>query len=188
MLKALRRTMATLIAVASCWAGTSWAVPVTWTDMVGPLDRLITPDNPYEYQHTILKSGYAPGTDTIYTASMYIWLYDDAIFGDIPWIGDAEETVGFRLDNGVWQAYDVDSYFYSLDNFDFTVTSLVTDGLLNVKIKSYRGDFGFAGSLLLANGESTAVPEPSTLALFGFGLLGVGLATRLGRRRSTPKP
>lgn len=191
-----RRAMATAVAIGSCWAGSSWAIPVVWTDTVGALDRLITTNDPYTYTHLITDGpqGYVPGVDTLTSASLSIWLYDDAFFGDVPLVGDGEETVGFWLDNGFWQQANVDSLFYSLDNFDFTVTSLVTDGTLNVTVKAIRGDFAFAGSQLIATGQSnggtsgiggasaTAVPEPTSLALFGAGLLGIGLASRLRRR------
>jgi len=167
--------------------GVAQAVPYTWTDEIGPLDRTITASLPYTYTHDIKDGayGYRPGVDTISNASLSIWLYDDSFFGDLPIVGDGEETVAFRLDNGVWTSASVDSLFYSLDRFDFTVTSLVSDGLLNVTVRANRGDFGFAGSLLTVSGNraSTSVPEPGTLTLFGLGLLATGFAARRRRNR-----
>lgn len=163
------------------YAGTSQAIPFTWTDSAGNPGTHISAGSTYQYTHNITDgaSGYQAGIDSITSAALSIWLYDDNFFGDIPLLGDGSETVGFRLDNGVWTATRaVDSTFWSLDQFDFAVSSLLSDGLLNVVIRANSGDFRFGGSLLTVNGDRTSVPEPGTLGLLGLGLLAAGFAKR----------
>jgi PEP-CTERM motif len=165
--------------------GTAQAIPTTWTDDAGSYGYHLSAGETYSYTHNIKDDpyGYRPGIDTIWNASLSISLYD-TFFGDLPLLGDEQETVGFKFDNGSWSAWsDVDSGLLSVDNFDFTVTSLLTDGLLNVWIRAGSGDFYFVNSHLTVNGDrSTSVPEPASLSLFGLGVLAMGLAVR--RRRS----
>lgn len=163
------------------YSGTSLAVPISWNDEAGDPRTRIAVGQSYQYQHNITDgpNGFRPGLDSIGSASLSIWLRDDSFFGDIPLLGDGEEAVGFRFDNGSWSSSrSVDSTFWSLDQFDFTVSSLLSDGLLNVIIRANRGDFLFGGSLLTVNGERTSVPEPGTLGLLGLGLLAAGFAKR----------
>src|SRR5690606_15043600 len=97
------------------------------------------------------------------------------------WIGDKEETVGFKFDDGGWKYDEVDGLPlpFLTQRFDFTVTSLLTDGLLSVTIKAFQGAFLFGGSRLEVRGDSTAsVPEPGTLGLFGLSMLAMGFAAR----------
>ncbi len=51
-------------------------------------------------------------------------------------------------------------------------------GTLTVTITSLTGDFPFGGSELVANGFARNVPEPSTLALLGLGLIGIAVGAR----------
>jgi hypothetical protein len=62
-------------------------------------------------------------------------------------------------------------------------------GSLSVTITSLFGDFVFGGSHLVANGlastgPATSVPEPSTLALLGLGLLGIAVGARRKARKN----
>ncbi|HEX7325972.1 MAG TPA: hypothetical protein VF292_11575 [Rhodanobacteraceae bacterium] len=64
-------------------------------------------------------------------------------------------------------------------SFGFTADS--SSSIL--KFLSFGTPSGLPPMALLTN-VSLAVPEPPVLALFGFGLLGLGLATVVARRRA----
>jgi hypothetical protein len=183
--KLLKSKTAVLAALVMGSVGTAQAIPTTWTDDAGINGTYLEAGDIYSYTHNIKDgaNGYRPGVDSIWSASLTISLYD-TLFGDLPLIGDEQETVGFKFDNGAWSAWNiVDSALLSVDNFDFTVTSLLADGLLNVSVRAGRGDFYFVNSHLTVNGDrSTSVPEPATLSMFGLGVLAMGWAVR--RRRA----
>lgn len=184
--KAFKTKVAVLAGLTFGAFATANATPVSWTDYAGTPGKYLSQGSTYSYQHDITDDGFVPGVDSITSASLSIWLADDDLFGDLKipflgWIGDKEETVGFKFDGGSWQYDDVDGLPlpFLTQRFDFTVTSLLTDGLLSVTIKAFQGDFLFGGSRLEVSGDSTAsVPEPGTLGLFGLSMLAMGFAAR----------
>jgi hypothetical protein len=186
--KTLGRKITVCAALLMASIGTAQAVPAYWDDWAGDEGRYIDTDHSYSYTHNITDWGsgnYRPGIDSITSASLSIWLYDDAFLGDLDLgfiKGDSQETVGFRFDGGSWSSsQNVDGNIIIWDNFDFIVTSLVADGYLNVKIRANRGDFRFGASHLEAWGNkagSRSVPEPMTLSMLGLGLIGLGFAAR----------
>ena len=168
--------------------GTATATPTQWTDTYNPRDFKMTATSTYSYTHDIRDGfgGFRPGIDSISSALLTIFLYDD---------GDSSlEYARFRFDGGSYTGqYEIDGSQSSPDHFGFSLASLLSDGLLNVTVKATQGDFKFAKSELVVSGErgwwsggggsggTVAVSEPGSLAGLGFGLLALHLA--LSRRR-----
>jgi hypothetical protein len=179
----LKAQLIALAAILGSAMGTAQATPYTWVDL-HDANVLLNRNNPsYTFTHNI---GTLGPTDTILDASLTVWLYDDAFYGDVPVLGDAQETATFQFGGQLSPAQSINSIFYIRDVFSFSsITNLLSDGTLTVIINRISGDFYFDKSLLLAygdkgdvTGEVTAVPEPSSLMLLGIGLLGMGIAMR----------
>jgi PEP-CTERM motif len=183
-LKTLKSKIVVLGALLAGSIGTAQAIPQsqTWIDFEGDFGTYI--DGKYQYTHDITDgwNGFRPGIDTLTSATLSIWLYDDQGFLGIDhWLagGDSQESVKFKFDGGGWSS---SGNVELLSDFWFDVTSLLDDGLLSVVVKAVSGDFRFATSILKVHGDTgTSVPEPATLTLFGFGLLAVGFAARRKR-------
>lgn len=168
-----------LMFLAFASAGTANALPTIWTDSYNPKDFILAAPGSVSFTHDIKDSGYRPGIDSIYGAALFINLYDD---GD----SRSAEKATFKFDGSGWTpAADVVGSVSWADTFIFDVASLVTDGILNVTVKAASGDFYFADSKLIVVGNQATVPEPMSIAIFGIGLLALGMTMK--RRRSLAK-
>lgn len=176
----IKRTCAVLVAVFALHAGSAQAVPFIWADDFSPRGGIVVGPQ-LNFMHNITGGdfGFRPGIDTISNAFLNIVLADDALFGDLPILGDGQETVSFNFDGTGWTG---SSSVGLLDLFSFQFDTLLNDGVLGISIRATQGDFRFLSSSLVVTGNrAVGVAEPASMALLGLGL--IGLAWASSRRR-----
>jgi len=178
----VKRTLTVLAAMFALHAGNAYAVPFAWFDQFDRGDIAVGPQLNFSHDIRDGANGFRAGIDSISSASLNVVLSDDALFGDLPIIGDGQESVSFNFDGTGWtSAQNVGL----LDVFDFQFDSLLMDGVIGISIRAVQGDFKFLSSTLVVTGDRAAVPEPMSLALFGTGLFAL-LAFAARRVRATP--
>lgn len=182
MIRSLSKALISLVALAGLAAPAN-AAYVSWeSDYTGP-DKLLSVSGvkAFTYSHDIKTDGFQVGSDLVTSFLLTIDLYDDSL-------SDGSEKASINVPGSAGDK-EVTSFSYFNEEYAGGLSlaglfELNIWGTLSVTITALQGDFYFGGSHLVANGFSktpsttTSVPEPSTLALLGLGLLGVAAGVR----------
>jgi len=120
-------------------------------------------DNDNDYNRYGYRSGYCHGSrwGGYHCHSGYRYLISSAQY----------ENLNVTIDDVNIGTYEIDYDPLGFSNLDFS--NLQATGFLDISLLVTSGDLYFAKSTLTVEYEKVAVPEPSTLAIFGLAIMGL---------------
>ena len=192
----MKRSMMWFVGIMGFFATEAYAVPITFTDTT-----LFTASDAIDsVTGTTDLDGYGRGDVNFLDGALdYVsWTHhydfvptlDHVISGMLSLSftdNDPDRTLRTKefafgiAEDGTWAFGEVDTSVYTFD----LSASFLADGMFSVAVLSALGDFFINSSVLTITYEPTSisVPEPSTVAIMGLGLVFLGLI-RFSRRRT----
>ncbi len=161
------------VALVFICVGSASAIPWTWTDIYTPEDEIRFGGKSgakcFSYEHNIKDNGFDISRDFIFNYDLSISLRDDEY--------DRSEWVYINLPGFISdRVVEIDFSDIKLGLSIAGLIELNTLGTLTVNLVRLCGDFNFVESTLNASGyknNTSPVPEPATMLLFGCGLFGI---------------
>ncbi len=179
----------------SAIAGVLLAVPLlanayTWNQTIDFNPNVqFTTGSSYTFTQDLKTDGFNPSTDTITGYDVTIDVINDRGLADLIYIdqpGNFSSDSLALLWNWSYASLETNASYQG-------IASLNSDGLLNVTVASWYGNFSLDKSTLIASGTqgginsnsaSHPVPEPASVALLAAGLLGIAVMRRKGNKTS----
>lgn len=170
-----KKWLRSLVAAAAVVASSASVAGVI-TD-VETLNTYVGSGKAVRWTHNLNDNGFVKGSAL--SGYIEIDLSDDAKDTRFTALEFAKIKVGINdLLSGDDSLLHVASLDYGSTLSISSVFNINQTGLLEIYIRSLTGDFIINNSTLTVNTVSANVPEPASMALFGLGLMGLGVARR----------
>lgn len=178
----LRVVKLSVMAAVLMFSSSTFAVLVSDFKHVG---KWLTEGNSHSIVHDLRDNG-VPGSFQVTKAWLSVGFSDGYRSGD--WALDMAKVTGSGL-SGTWEVDGTHRYGYDIRKVrvgNSGIDDLNFDGLLKVTITALNtpsrwdghNDFWWKTSTLKARIKPKSVPEPSSVALLGLGVLGLSLARK----------
>jgi len=149
-----------------------------WTIYSGTATIVNLDSNQYGLQlNGSTETAISSGNFTLQNGVSYTLTYKAQNSGDGHWFSDIVLNNGYNWNNAMWNGQATPNG-PSVSGTTIFSQQFIADGSINCIYFSYSGNSPGTLSSVSILADTTAVPEPSTYALFGIGVVGMLLVMR----------